>query len=303
MKKLQNKHQALLFSYLGTSLPALLCAGTHTPLPIHLQTTWQCSTTSMHRADPGIKAERRAAQPPAPENKLMLFHSLFLELTHSALQHMDRAEKYRPSISCEPHFLSFQSTQASLTHWWHSAFNSAYRREVSHENMQYAATFISTSSLTRKTENSVSTLTTSQLKTQATLKYTAFQIHVLFMCIFLFQKHSCRDSTFPSHSKNTNSTTSVSKLLKKKKHAWMRYDEQGLAFQISGSLAKKLCVLTYTHSFCKPVRRPQCLSDTAESVVPLRTDWGPTFQQSKAINLQEYKCNKQNRSEIVADTT
>lgn len=246
MKKLQNKHQALLFSYFGTSLPALLCAGTHTPLPIHLQTTWQCSTTSMHRADPGIKAERRAAQPPAPENKLMLFHSLFLELTHSALQHMDRAEKYRPSISREPHFLSFQSTQASLTHWWHSAFNSAYRREVSHENMQYAATFISTSSLTRKTENSVSTLTTSQLKTQATLKDTAFQIHVLFMCIFLFQKHSCRDSTFPSRNKNTNSTTSVSKLLKKRSmHEWGMMNKDLLS-KLVVHWQKNL--LTYTHT-------------------------------------------------------
>lgn len=136
------------------------------------------------------------------------------------------------------------------------------------QNMQYAAPFISTSSVTRKTENSDNTFTTSQLKMQARLKYIAFQIHMLFICIFLFQKHSCWDSIFPSRNKNTNSTTFVSKLLKKKKqHAWMRYDEQGFCFQVSSSLAKKnkICVDIHTHT--------QFLQACKKALVPLWHCW------------------------------
>lgn len=99
---------------------------------------------------------------------------------------------------------------------------------------------------TYKENRELSTLTTSQLKTQATLKYTAFQIHVLFMCIFLFQKHSCRDSTFPSRNKNTNSTTSVSKLLKKRSmHEWGMMNKDLLS-KLVVHWQKNL--LTYTHT-------------------------------------------------------
>lgn len=146
----------------------------------------------------------------------MLFHSLFLDLTHSTLQLMHHAEKHRSSILCKPHFLIFSiytDTNHSLMAF---CFHFCLLKRSITQNMQYAAPFISTSSVTRKTENSDNTFTTSQLKMQARLKYIAFQIHMLFICIFLFQKHSCWDSIFPSRNKNTNSTTFVSKLLKKK---------------------------------------------------------------------------------------